>query len=162
LRLDTKCSLALHCLLMIAKFGEQGKVTSELLSSSTGSNAVIIRNILSALKKQGLVTVSRGVGGAHLLKSPEEISVWDVYSAFEPEGLNNMIGRHPRPYERCPVGKRINLILDEPYARIGAAVQQEMESIKLQQLVDKYDALRAESRQNRLENSANCDILSSV
>ena len=77
LRLDTKCSLALHCLIIIHLGPPKTKVTSELLSASTGSNPVIIRNILSALKKNGIISVARGVGGANLLVPAEKLSVWD-------------------------------------------------------------------------------------
>ena len=39
-------------------------MTSELLSLSSGSNPVTIRNILSALKKDGVISVKFGTGGA--------------------------------------------------------------------------------------------------
>lgn len=51
MHISTKCSVAIHCLVFIHEYGEKRKVTSELLSLSTGSNPVTIRNILSALKK---------------------------------------------------------------------------------------------------------------
>ena len=51
MHISNKCSIAVHCLVFLSEYGEREKVTSELLSCSTGCNPVIIRNILSALKK---------------------------------------------------------------------------------------------------------------
>lgn len=51
MHISNKCSIAVHCLVFLSEYGEREKVTSELLSCSTGCNPVTIRNILSALKK---------------------------------------------------------------------------------------------------------------
>lgn len=51
MHISNKCSIAVHCLIFIFEYGTEKKVTSELLSLSTGCNPVTIRNILSALKK---------------------------------------------------------------------------------------------------------------
>ena len=71
MHISAKCSVALHCLLLLAEFGTQRKVTSELLASSTGCNAVTIRGLMGALKRAGLVSIARGVGGARLARPPE-------------------------------------------------------------------------------------------
>lgn len=51
MHISTKCSVAIHCLIFICEYGESKKVTSELLSLSTGVNPVTIRNIVGALKR---------------------------------------------------------------------------------------------------------------
>lgn len=51
MHVSNKCSIAIHCLIFIHEYGAENKVTSELLSFSTGCNPVTIRGILSALKK---------------------------------------------------------------------------------------------------------------
>ena len=55
MHISNKCSIAVHCLIFIFEYGTEKKVTSELLSLSTGCNPVTIRNILSALKKDGII-----------------------------------------------------------------------------------------------------------
>lgn len=82
MRISTKCSIALHCLICIAVFDGR-RMTSTGLAASTGSNPVVIRNLFGALQKAGILSVARGTGGAVLLRSPEEITVWDVYAALE-------------------------------------------------------------------------------
>lgn len=141
MRLNTKCSIALHCLIFIAQYEEKVKVTSELLAKSTGCNSAAIRSILNALQKANIISVVRGVGGAHLQCIPSELTLWEVYHALEPEGLEHFIGLHPNPSDQCPVGSRIESVLKEPYRKIGQAVKQQMENITLQQLLDHYNAI---------------------
>ena len=83
MQLSMKCSVAIHCLIFIHEARDVAKVTSTLLSQSTGVNPVVIRNILSALKKAGLISVTRGTGGAELCREPEQITLYQVYSALE-------------------------------------------------------------------------------
>ena len=141
MRLNTKCSIALHCLIFIAQYEEKVKVTSELLAKSTGCNSAAIRSILNALQKADIISVVRGVGGAHLQCLPSELTLWKVYHALEPEGLEHFIGLHPNPSDQCPVGSRIESVLKEPYRKIGQAVKQQMENITLQQLLDHYNTI---------------------
>ena len=54
MHISNKCSIAVHCLIFINEYGKEKKVTSELLSLSTGCNLVTIRNVISALKKDGI------------------------------------------------------------------------------------------------------------
>lgn len=141
MRLNTKCSIALHCLIFIAQYEEKVKVTSELLAKSTGCNSAAIRSILNTLQKANIISVVRGVGGAHLQCIPSELTLWEVYHALEPEGLEHFIGLHPNPSDQCPVGSRIESVLKEPYRKIGQAVKQQMENITLQQLLDHYNTI---------------------
>jgi len=138
MRLNTKYSIALHCLVFLAEYGDQMKVTSEVLARSTGCNPVIIRNILGALQRENFVTIARGVGGAHLNTDPKKLTVWQVYQAVEPEGLEHFMNLHPHPSGKCPVGRRIAEVLSHPYQQIEEAIQQTMENITLQQHLDCY------------------------
>lgn len=138
MRIDTKCSIALHCLVFILEYENKVKVTSELLAKSTGCNSAAIRSILNALQKADIITVVRGVGGAYFKKDPKTLSIWEVFHALEPQGLEHLIGIHPKPYENCPVGYRIGSVLEKPYAEISLAVQTAMENITVQQLLDYY------------------------
>lgn len=151
LRINTKCSIALHCLVFLAEYGETVKVTSELLAKSTGCNPVIIRNILNLLQKGEIITVARGVGGAHLAAAPAEITIWQAYCAIEPEGLEHLMGLHPNPSAQCPVGRRIADVLEKPYEEIGAAVCNTMEQITLQDLLDEYHAKESGTLEHDVE-----------
>ncbi|MGN0267722.1 MAG: Rrf2 family transcriptional regulator [Lachnospiraceae bacterium] len=138
MRLNTKCSIALHCLILISEYEQKIKVTSELLAKSTGCNSAAIRAILNTLQKAEIISIMRGIGGAYLNCDPKGLTVWDVYHALEPDGLEHFIGLHPHPSEQCPVGRKIRTVLEKPYREVGAAVQEAMKGITLQQLIDDY------------------------
>ena len=123
MQISMKCSIAVHCLIFINDAAGRVKVTSELLSESTGSNPVIIRNILSGLKKAGIITVARGTGGAELNMDPEKVNLYMIYSALEPEGLSSLIGIHKCSERKCPVAKNIHHVLMHPYKKIEDAVK---------------------------------------
>ena len=136
MRINTKCSIALHCLIVIHECEGRQKVTSELLAQSTGCNPAAIRSILSALQKAGIITTTRGVGGAVMNVSPEDLTVWRVYSAVEPDKLGQFIAMHPRPSEECPVGCRIHSVLDRSYQGIIDSVRKTMEETTLKNILD--------------------------
>lgn len=138
MRINTKCSIALHCLVVIHEFAEKRKVTSELLAKSTGCNAAAIRSILLPLQKEGIISVARGVGGASLNKAPNQLTIWDVYKAVEPDGLEHLIGLHPSPSDQCPVGQQMHAVLKTTYQEIGNSVKENMMGITLQHILDNY------------------------
>jgi len=147
MRLNTKCSIALHCLVFIAEYESKIKVTSEILAKSTGCNPAAIRGIMNCLQKSKIISIVRGIGGAHLIQKPENLTVWEIYHALEPDGLKHFIGIHPNPAASCPVGQRILSVLGKTYKEIGTAVQEAMEGITLQDLLDYYhtdDGIRSD------------------
>ena len=141
MQISIKCSVAVHCLIFIHEAKGITKVTSNLLAESTGSNPVVIRNILSALKKAGLITVPRGTGGAELCADPSQITLYQIYSALEPGGVTSIIGIHPCQGRPCPVAQNIRKVLQGPYRKIEDAVQSTMESITLQSMIDDFHRL---------------------
>lgn len=138
MQISTKCSIAVHCLIFIHEAKGIVKVTSNLLAESTGSNPVIIRNILSALKKAGLIAVPRGTGGAELCADPSQITLYQIYSALEPDGATSIIGIHPCEGRPCPVAQNIRKVLEPPYHKIEDAVKKAMEEVTLQSMIDDF------------------------
>ena len=145
MQISMKCSVAVHCLIFIHEAKGVAKVTSTLLAESTGCNPVVIRNILSALKKAGLITVPRGTGGAELCADPAEITLYQIYAALEPEGVTSLIGIHPCQGRPCPVAQNIRQVLQKPYHKIEDAVRTTMESITLQSMLDDFHGLAQKS-----------------
>lgn len=141
MQISMKCSVAIHCLIFIYEAKEKVKVTSTLLSQSTGCNPVIIRNILSALKKAGLITVARGTGGANLCADPSEINLYQIYNALEPKGLSGLIGIHSCEGLKCPVAQNIQKVLHVPYCKIEESIKQTMEGITLKSMIDDFHSM---------------------
>lgn len=138
MQLSMKCSVAVHCLIFIHEAGREIKVTSALLAQSTGVNPVVIRNVLSALKKAGLIKVARGTGGAALCRDPEQITLYQIYSALEPKGVTSLIGIHPCGDRPCPVAKKIRTVLKGPYHKIEEAIRDTMDGITLASMLADY------------------------
>ena len=101
--------VAVQILLCIAKFDGVFKMTSTFLASSVNVNPVIIRKTLGQLKAAGLVEVAAGVGGAKLLKMPQEITLREVFQAVEEDADLFHIQENPNP--QCPVGRNIQQVL---------------------------------------------------
>ena len=145
MQISIKCSVAVHCLIFIHEAKGIAKVTSSLLAESTGSNPVVIRGILSALKKAGLITVPRGTGGAELCADPSQITLYQIYSALEPDGVTSIIGIHPCDGRPCPVAQNIRKVLEPPYHKIEDAVKNAMEEITLQSMIDDFHGIVQQS-----------------
>lgn len=138
MHISMKCSLAVHCLIFVHEAAGKCKVTSAMLAESTGSNPVIIRNILSALKKAGIIEVRRGTGGAVLTQASEAISLYQIHNAVDPQGLNALIGIHPCDKRSCLVAQNIRPVLKKPYEKIKASIKKTMEEITLASLINDF------------------------
>ncbi len=138
MHISTKCSVAIHCLIFINEYGKDKKVTSELLSLSTGTNSVTIRNILSALKKDGILSIKSGTGGATLNCPLHEISLYRVCKAIEPDFASRLIGVHALPSPLCPVGRNIHHVLDCSYQKIRNDLCDSLRGITLEDMVSDY------------------------
>lgn len=138
MHISTKCSVAIHCLIFIYEYGDNQKVTSNLLSLSTGSNPVTIRNIISSLKKDGIISVKFGTGGAALSCPPDEITLYRICKAIEPDFISKLIGVHPLPSPLCPIGKNIHNILDCSYQKIRSDLCESLKNITLENIISDY------------------------
>lgn len=138
MHVSTKCSIAVHCLIFIYEYGNVKKVTSELLSLSTGSNSVTIRNILSSLKKDGVISIKSGTGGATLAVPLREITLYRIYKAIEPDFMKKLIGIHPLPSPYCPVGKNIHKVLDCSYRKIQNDLRNSLQTITMENILADY------------------------
>ncbi|MDE6915144.1 MAG: Rrf2 family transcriptional regulator [Lachnospiraceae bacterium] len=127
------------------EYGETKKVTSELLSLSSGSNPVTIRNILSALKKDGVISVKFGTGGATLNCPLEEITIHRICKAIEPDFISKLFGVHSFPSPLCPVGKNIHNVLNSSYQKIQNDLCDSLERITLKDLVTDYHYFRKDA-----------------
>jgi len=141
MHISTKCSIAIHCLIFIHEYGDKNKVTSELLSLSTGSNSVTIRNILSSLKKDGIISIKFGTGGAKINCPLSEITLYRICKAIEPNFIFKLIGIHSSPSSICPVGKNINNVLNSSYQKIKNDLCDSLQNITMENVIVDYHNL---------------------
>lgn len=106
---NTQFPVALHILISLAL--SDGWMTSEELAWSVGTNASMVRRILSALNRAGLVTSRAGpTGGVKLARDPRGITLLDALSAVD---VKPAIALH-KPNRECPLGA----ILRDPLAAV--------------------------------------------
>ena len=141
MHISNKCSIAVHCLIFISEYGEENKVTSELLSLSTGCNPVTIRNIISAMKKDGIIDVKFGTGGARLAVPMQDISLYRICAAVDPKAIDKMISVHSSPSPFCPVGRNIGDVLDRTYGTLKDDLISSMKSITMEQILNDYHTI---------------------
>jgi DNA-binding IscR family transcriptional regulator len=144
MHISTKCSIAIHCLIFIYEYGEEKRITSELLSLSTGCNPVTVRNIMSALKKNNIISVKFGSGGAKICCPLDKISLYRICKAVEPDMLNKLIGIHSAPSPLCPVGRNIHAVLDKSYEKIRIDLVESLNAITMKEIIDNYRYKEAE------------------
>ncbi len=135
MQISSRFTLAVHIFACIDVFKDDYKVTSDFLAGSTNVNPVVVRKILGQLKAAGLVEVARGSGGASIPKSLNEISFLDIYNAVECIENGELFRFHENPSADCPVGRNIHMVLDEKLIRVQRAMETELSSITLEDII---------------------------
>lgn len=136
MQISSRFTIAIHMMTCMETFKEEHKITSDFLAASINVNPVIIRRILSQLKDAGLIEVKRGTGGAAVRKPLDEITFLNIYRAVECIEENTLFHFHENPNPNCPVGKNIHNILDDKLHRVQAAMERELESITLADVME--------------------------
>ncbi len=136
MQISRRFTIAVHVLICIEAFKNDYKVTGDFLASSVNVNPVIIRRLLLQLKKAGLISVKRGSGGTDTDKPLDAITLLDVYHAVECVEDGELFHFHENPSQLCPVGKNIHAILDKRLDEIQKAMEKEMASVSIQDIMD--------------------------
>jgi Rrf2 family protein len=125
---------AVQILCVLAWRGDE-ETTSEALAKSLQTNPVVVRRILKALERAGLVEVRPGRhGGVALVRSPANITVEDIYKAVEPDGT--LFALRKRGSSSCRVNLAMKTLLPPVFGAVDAAVDKVLRRTKLSELVD--------------------------
>ena len=133
MKISSRFTIAVHTLLCILEFKDD-KITSNFISGSVNVNPVIIRNILLQLQKGDIITVKRGTGGISLNRKPENITLLDVFNAVESLDNNKLFSFHENPNKKCPVGSKINDILQPKLDNVQNAMEKELQKTSLKDI----------------------------
>ena len=134
MQISSRFTIAVHIFACIDTFEKDQKITSDFLSASI--NPVIIRKILSSLKKSGLINVLRGTGGTTIAKPLDQITLLDIFQSVECLEDGKLFHFHENPNANCPVGKNIHSILDDKLLRVQKAMENELASITLEDVIN--------------------------
>lgn len=135
-QISTRFSIAVHILLLIALSSQD--CTGDFIAGSVSTNPVIIRRIMGMLKKAGLVEVRPGVGGATLLKDPDQVTLLEIYRAVEAIDDDRLFAFHEDPNPQCPVGRNIESVLRQEMMEAQRAMEQRLAQVSLSQLAAKF------------------------
>lgn len=130
--MSTKLSVAIHILSLI-EIGPPDRVNSELIAGSVNTNPVVVRRLMSKLKKAGLIHTSRGATQTYLLKKAEDISLYDVYAAVELD--HEVFNIHQNPNPSCLVGANIQSVLEDQYTKVQRSMEAELKEIALSDVI---------------------------
>lgn len=130
---NSRLAVAAHIVSVLAS-NENGCVTSAEVARSVNTNPVVIRRILAALTRSGIVASEKGKsGGSKLARRPREISLWDLYKALGEERLF-AVHRNPRN-PRCPISCRMKEALGSAFASAEKAAEDRLKRISVKQLL---------------------------
>ena len=125
-------AFAVHILAVLGHSG--GVVGSRIVAASVDTNPVVVRRLLLALRDAGLVKTCTGNrGGASLAKSPDRISLLDIYDALDQRPV---IGSSRRKVlRRCSVSCNMPRIMSDISGAADRALRQHLRSITLRKIL---------------------------
>ena len=139
MKYSTKLSDAAHILAFIALHLDCD-LTSDKISESVKTNPAYVRQLMSALRKGGLLTSVKGHPRPALAKEPCQISLLDIYRSVE--GDKPLLHQDTHTNPACGVGVNIQLALRDCYDLVQARAEEAMDGITLQEVLDRYEKKR--------------------
>lgn len=125
---------AVQALCVIAWRGAEG-ANSELLAKSLNTNPVVVRRLLKALERDGLVRLRPGrQGGVELVRSPADITLDDVYRAVDPN--RELFALRERSNPKCPVQQAMSRALPSLFRAADDAVAGVLRRTSLAMLIE--------------------------
>lgn len=134
MKISSRFTVAIHVLSLIS-LNQNIVSTSEWIAESVNTNPVVIRRVLGKLKIAGLVDIRRGLGGATLVRSLEDITLLDVYRAVEVVEDGELFQMHENPNPNCPVGANIQDVLELILVQAQDAMEAVLKEITMEKLV---------------------------
>lgn len=135
MKYSTKLSDTIH-LLVFLYLADGDRMTSARIAESVKTNPAYIRQLMSALKKGGLITSDRGQANPTLTREADQITVLDIYRAVEGEKPLLHLDIHTNP--ECGVGVNIQLSIGDFYREVQDAAEKKMQEITLKDIIERY------------------------
>ncbi|MDT2006583.1 Rrf2 family transcriptional regulator [Rhodococcus opacus] len=134
---NTQFSIAIHVLAALAHY--EGFFTSEHLAGSVNANPIFVKRILVKLSKANLVDSAVGKSGGYALaRSPESISLLDIFSAVDPPSTPAV---HAYPINvDCVISSNIKDVMADVLTDIQKAVERELRETTLANVVSRIKA----------------------
>ncbi|MGO5051357.1 RrF2 family transcriptional regulator [Lachnospiraceae bacterium LCP25S3_G4] len=139
MKLSTKGRYGLRALIDLAQYSEVEPVSISSISARQGISERYLEQLMSMLKKAGIIKSIRGAGGGYVLaKEANDISAGDILRALE--GTLEPVecsGLHPE--EGCQAAD--GCVTKYVWKRINESINQTVDEIMLDQLVEESKAM---------------------
>lgn len=135
MRISTRFSDSIHILAFIYIYKGKLPLTSENIAGSVETSPVVVRRLMSALRKAGLIKTVHGSADPHLARPAEQISLYDVYLAVEGTD-KHLFTVDEKTAPECIVGGNIQSTLAGYYHEAEVAAEAKLVSIKLKDIID--------------------------
>lgn len=131
---NSRLAVAAHIVSVLASQCDRF-VPSHAIAGSVNTNPVVIRRILAALTRAGIVTSEQGKsGGSKLVKCPEDINLWDLSVAL---GEERLFAIHKNPNNpKCRISCHMKETLGKAFAQAEKAAQAKLRKVSVQDLLD--------------------------
>ncbi|CAA0106926.1 Putative HTH-type transcriptional regulator YwnA [Zhongshania aliphaticivorans] len=134
---NTRFAVAVHVLTVIS-LDETQPISSQLIASSVGTNAALIRRLLISLNDAKITCAERGAsGGVRLARPASSITLFDVWRAVDEEG--QLFRVHPTSNPQCPVGRNIEGLLGGVLSSTQSTVEAVLGKVTIRDLVAKVE-----------------------
>lgn len=105
-------------------------VTSDQMAESVNTNPVVIRRIMGSLREAGLVVSQPGPGGGwRLVRSPDQITLLDIFRAVEGEPRLAFPVRPPS--DCCPIGSTMQSVLERHFHEAELAMETTLDQVTM-------------------------------
>lgn len=141
MKLSTKGRYGLRALIDLAQYSEVAPVSIGSIAERQNLSERYLEQLMSLLKKAGLIQSIRGAGGGYVLaKNPADISVGDVLRALE-GSLEPVECSGYSENEECAASG--GCVTKYVWKRINESINQTVNEIKLDTLVEESKQLAA-------------------
>lgn len=148
---SNRFSIAIHALGLLAR-AEDKPLKSEQIACLVKTNPVVIRRILSELRRAQIVVSQAGAaGGTRLARKPEEILLVEIYRVIESRQIFALHRR--KPDEGCEIGQSIEVVLLQIQNKLDRAIEDGLGKMTLAEVLrmveDENERCRARTRGNQ-------------
>jgi Rrf2 family protein len=126
-------AVSCHILAILAAYPDTA-VTSETIAQSVDTHPVVIRRIMSDLRKHGLVNSRPGTsGGWRMVRHASELSLREVYRAVNHEAVLSL---HQHPNPNCPIGANIQKTLGNVFGDAQKAMELALDKVSVANVLE--------------------------
>ena len=136
MKISMKSDYSLRAVLDLARFYGNGPIQSSDIASRQGIPEAYLEQLLTTLRKAGLIRSVRGPqGGHHLARAPESITVGDVITALE-----GSVAPIECVHEKGSCSRSGNCAQRDIWMEINAATRKILDSTTIAALLERQEA----------------------